>query len=86
MRWINQYPFKRDGVDIFGQIFLIVHPPPQMEAMIRAAAKEGASVRMHVLFDGRDVPDGSSVDYLAQLEKVKPPILGLVLMGHFEYC
>eukprot|EP01086_Lenisia_limosa_P009865 TRINITY_DN33587_c0_g1_i1.p1 TRINITY_DN33587_c0_g1~~TRINITY_DN33587_c0_g1_i1.p1 ORF type:complete len:542 (-),score=185.13 TRINITY_DN33587_c0_g1_i1:10-1446(-) len=42
----------------------------QMEAMIRAAAKEGASVRMHVLFDGRDVPDGSSVDYLAQLEKI----------------
>lgn len=36
---------------------------------IKGAAKEGAKrIRVHVLTDGRDVPDGSSKRYVEELE------------------
>ncbi|KAK3271900.1 hypothetical protein CYMTET_19775 [Cymbomonas tetramitiformis] len=43
----------------------------QIEGIMRGAAKDGAKkIRMHVLLDGRDVPDGSSIQYMTDLEKV----------------
>ncbi len=39
--------------------------------LVDRAARDGVSrVRVHVLFDGRDVPDRSARDYLAQLDAV----------------
>jgi 2,3-bisphosphoglycerate-independent phosphoglycerate mutase len=39
--------------------------------MIRGAAERGAKkIRVHILTDGRDVPDGSSVRYVDELEAV----------------
>jgi 2,3-bisphosphoglycerate-independent phosphoglycerate mutase len=41
----------------------------QLFGCIRGAAKSGAKrVRVHILTDGRDVPDGSSLDFIAELE------------------
>lgn len=41
----------------------------QLVAFIKGAAKEGAKrIRVHVLTDGRDVPDGSSKRYVEELE------------------
>eukprot|EP00308_Calcidiscus_leptoporus_P000574 CAMPEP_0119373428 /NCGR_PEP_ID=MMETSP1334-20130426/25641_1 /TAXON_ID=127549 /ORGANISM="Calcidiscus leptoporus, Strain RCC1130" /LENGTH=552 /DNA_ID=CAMNT_0007391213 /DNA_START=56 /DNA_END=1714 /DNA_ORIENTATION=- len=41
----------------------------QLLAMVSQAAKEGAhKIRLHVLTDGRDVPDGSGAKFLADLE------------------
>lgn len=41
----------------------------QMVGVVEGAAARGAKrVRLHVLADGRDVPDGSFTDYLAALE------------------
>jgi 2,3-bisphosphoglycerate-independent phosphoglycerate mutase len=41
----------------------------QLHACIRGAAKCGAKcVRVHILTDGRDVPDGSSLRFIAELE------------------
>jgi 2,3-bisphosphoglycerate-independent phosphoglycerate mutase len=41
----------------------------QLLALLGAAARAGAGrIRLHVLTDGRDVPDGSSLDYIDQLE------------------
>ena len=41
-------------------------------AVVRGAAKHGAKrVRVHILLDGRDVPDGSSVADTERLEKVR---------------
>lgn len=41
--------------------------------MIRGAQKSGSKrVRVHILLDGRDVPDGSSVADTERLEKVQP--------------
>ena len=38
-------------------------------ALLKKAAAEGISrVRVHILLDGRDVPDFSALDYVAQLE------------------
>ena len=43
----------------------------QLHAVIRGAAAEGATaIRLHVLLDGRDVPDGSSVTFVKELEAV----------------
>eukprot|EP00192_Tetraselmis_astigmatica_P002898 CAMPEP_0117687604 /NCGR_PEP_ID=MMETSP0804-20121206/23238_1 /TAXON_ID=1074897 /ORGANISM="Tetraselmis astigmatica, Strain CCMP880" /LENGTH=555 /DNA_ID=CAMNT_0005499707 /DNA_START=25 /DNA_END=1692 /DNA_ORIENTATION=- len=42
----------------------------QLEAILDGAAKDGAKkVRLHVLTDGRDVPDGSSVQFVTQLKE-----------------
>lgn len=42
----------------------------QLAAFVKGAQKDGAkSIRVHILTDGRDVPDGSSVEYVEQLEK-----------------
>jgi 2,3-bisphosphoglycerate-independent phosphoglycerate mutase len=41
----------------------------QLYGCIRGAAKSGAKrVRVHILTDGRDVPDGSSLKFIAELE------------------
>jgi 2,3-bisphosphoglycerate-independent phosphoglycerate mutase len=43
----------------------------QLVGCITAAVKSGAKrIRVHVLTDGRDVPDGSSLKYIADLEAV----------------
>lgn len=43
----------------------------QLHALIRRAAQDGAHrIRLHVLLDGRDVPDGSSVRFSQELEAV----------------
>jgi len=43
----------------------------QLELLIRGAAEDGVKrIRCHILLDGRDVPDGSSVQYVESLEKV----------------
>lgn len=43
----------------------------QVHAIIRRAAKDGAKrIRVHVLYDGRDVPDGTSVKFTDDLNKV----------------
>ena len=43
----------------------------QLFGIIRGAAQRGAKrIRVHVLTDGRDVPDGSSVRFVAELEAV----------------
>ena len=45
-------------------------------AVIRGCLKSGAKrVRVHILLDGRDVPDGSSVADVARLEKARAPPL-----------
>ena len=42
----------------------------QLVLSIKGAAERGAKrIRVHVLTDGRDVPDGSSVQFVGQLEK-----------------
>jgi 2,3-bisphosphoglycerate-independent phosphoglycerate mutase len=42
----------------------------QMIAVVRGAAERGCkSIRMHVLLDGRDVPDGTSIQFVQQLEQ-----------------
>eukprot|EP00244_Chara_vulgaris_P001338 TRINITY_DN1210_c0_g2_i1.p1 TRINITY_DN1210_c0_g2~~TRINITY_DN1210_c0_g2_i1.p1 ORF type:complete len:560 (+),score=110.96 TRINITY_DN1210_c0_g2_i1:280-1959(+) len=42
----------------------------QLELFMRGAHERGANkIRLHVLTDGRDVPDGSSVQFVEQLEK-----------------
>jgi 2,3-bisphosphoglycerate-independent phosphoglycerate mutase len=41
----------------------------QLIACVRGAAERGAKkIRVHALADGRDVPDGSSLDFFAQLK------------------
>jgi 2,3-bisphosphoglycerate-independent phosphoglycerate mutase len=43
----------------------------QLHAVIRQAAKDGAKkIRVHALFDGRDVPDGTSKKFAKELEEV----------------
>jgi len=43
----------------------------QIFAIIRGAAQRGAKrIRLHVLTDGRDVPDGSSIKFISELEEV----------------
>jgi 2,3-bisphosphoglycerate-independent phosphoglycerate mutase len=43
----------------------------QLHPLIRQAAADGAkTIRLHVLFDGRDVPDGTSTRFAAELEAV----------------
>lgn len=43
----------------------------QLYQILRYAAKDGAKkIRLHVLYDGRDVPDGSSVKFTEDLEAV----------------
>ena len=43
----------------------------QLFGLVRGAAARGAKrVRVHVLTDGRDVPDGSSIKFVAELEAV----------------
>lgn len=43
----------------------------QVFAIIRGAVKHGAkSIRLHILTDGRDVPDGSSIPFTEELEGV----------------
>jgi len=43
----------------------------QLYAIIKGAAERGAKrIRLHVLTDGRDVPDGSSVKFIDELEGV----------------
>lgn len=43
----------------------------QLYPIIRQAAKDGASkIRVHVLLDGRDVPDGTSVKFVTELQAV----------------
>lgn len=43
----------------------------QLFAIIRGAAQRGAKrIRVHVLTDGRDVPDGSSIKFVKELEDV----------------
>eukprot|EP00672_Neobodo_designis_P017356 CAMPEP_0174828664 /NCGR_PEP_ID=MMETSP1114-20130205/1470_1 /TAXON_ID=312471 /ORGANISM="Neobodo designis, Strain CCAP 1951/1" /LENGTH=554 /DNA_ID=CAMNT_0016062387 /DNA_START=81 /DNA_END=1742 /DNA_ORIENTATION=- len=43
----------------------------QIHAVIRHCAKDGAKrIRVHALFDGRDVPDGTSTKFAQQLEDV----------------
>ncbi|KAK9842452.1 hypothetical protein WJX81_000771 [Elliptochloris bilobata] len=42
----------------------------QLLGFVRGAARDGAKrIRVHMLTDGRDVPDGSSVKYTEELEK-----------------
>lgn len=42
----------------------------QLKQFVDGAAKEGAKrIRIHILTDGRDVPDGSSIGFVEQLEK-----------------
>lgn len=42
----------------------------QLTALIHGAADQGCKrIRVHVLTDGRDVPDGSSVKYVGVLQK-----------------
>ena len=46
-------------------------------AMLRQLKKEGAGkVRLHVLLDGRDVPEGSSVKYVEEVEAVMNELNG----------
>lgn len=41
-----------------------------LDAIVRRAASDGVTrVRLHALFDGRDVPDGSAELYVSQIEK-----------------
>lgn len=41
----------------------------QLAGFIEGAVKEGAKrIRVHILTDGRDVPDGSSKRYVEELE------------------
>lgn len=43
----------------------------QLYQIIEHAAKDGAKkIRLHVLYDGRDVPDGSSIKFTEELEAV----------------
>ena len=43
----------------------------QLFGLIRGAAERGAKrIRVHILTDGRDVPDGSSVRFVSELEAV----------------
>lgn len=43
----------------------------QLHGIIRGSVERGAKrVRVHILTDGRDVPDGSSVRFVAELEAV----------------
>lgn len=49
----------------------------QLIGCLRGAAERGAkSIRCHVLTDGRDVPDGSSVKFVEQLEEVLAELRG----------
>jgi 2,3-bisphosphoglycerate-independent phosphoglycerate mutase len=42
----------------------------QVVLMLKGAVERGAKrVRLHVLTDGRDVPDGSSIQFLTQLDQ-----------------
>jgi 2,3-bisphosphoglycerate-independent phosphoglycerate mutase len=42
----------------------------QLVQLIRGSIEHGAKrIRLHVLTDGRDVPDGSSIEFVGQLEK-----------------
>ncbi len=46
-------------------------------AMLEELKKEGAGkVRLHILLDGRDVPEGSSVKYVEQIEEVMNKLNG----------
>ena len=50
----------------------------QLFAIIRGAAKRGAKkIRLHVLTDGRDVPDGSSIKFIQELEDVCKDVASL---------
>lgn len=50
----------------------------QLYGMIRGAADRGAKrIRVHVLTDGRDVPDGSSVRFVQELEEVLASLPGV---------
>lgn len=43
----------------------------QLYPILRQAAKDGAKkIRLHILYDGRDVPDGTSVKFTDELEAV----------------
>jgi 2,3-bisphosphoglycerate-independent phosphoglycerate mutase len=43
----------------------------QLEGCVRGAAERGAKrIRVHILTDGRDVPDGSSIRFVEELEAV----------------
>ena len=43
----------------------------QLYGCIKGAVERGAKkIRCHVLTDGRDVPDGSSIKFIEELEKV----------------
>ena len=48
-------------------------------AMLEELKKEGAGkVRLHILLDGRDVPEGSSVKYVEQIEEVMNKLMALM--------
>jgi 2,3-bisphosphoglycerate-independent phosphoglycerate mutase len=61
----------------------------QLIACVRGAAERGAKrIRVHALADGRDVPDGSSLDFfaqlrddLAELEKTHPGVDAKIASG-----
>jgi hypothetical protein len=57
----------------------------QLFGLLRGAAQRGAKrVRLHVLTDGRDVPDGSSLKFVEELEGVLAELTvggGLGLVG-----
>jgi 2,3-bisphosphoglycerate-independent phosphoglycerate mutase len=51
----------------------------QIEAILEGAARRGAKkIRVHALLDGRDVPDGSALQYIAKIEAL---LLGLAAQG-----
>ena len=42
----------------------------QLKQLFQGAYEHGAKrIRLHILTDGRDVPDGSSIEFVGQLEK-----------------
>ena len=64
----------------------------QLVHMLQGAVRDGARrIRMHILFDGRDVPDGSSVLFTAQLEDVLAQLRGqgcdaMIASGSLLFC
>ncbi|KAL6771667.1 GPM1B [Auxenochlorella protothecoides x Auxenochlorella symbiontica] len=64
----------------------------QLFALVRGAADRGAKrIRVHVLTDGRDVPDGSSVGFAKELEAVLAEVRGrgvdaLIASGGGRMC
>lgn len=69
-------PVREEGDSATQSLNRIV---PFVSAVVRGAQKSGAKrVRVHILLDGRDVPDGSSVADTERLEKARMQSISII--------